>query len=89
MRYVPSQGRVILFQAKEKKSESGLLFIPNEAVEAKQFAEIVAVSPEDDQQLLNTKVFFDIGFTTTISDTDEGRYSVIDIENILCWVYDE
>ena len=88
MRYVPSVGRVIVKQIRESKSASGLLYVPEEA-QVKGIAEVVAVAPGEDDIKIGDKVYFDFASGSVISDKDGVVFTVLDIEDILAYCYDE
>lgn len=88
MRYVPSEGRVIVKQVREEKSSGGIL-LSTDAQSKKTIAEVVATPNDVTNVDVGQKVFFDKSAGTLIEDTGSEVYTVIDIEDILAFVYEE
>ena len=88
MRYVPSVGRVIVKQVRESKSASGLILVPEEARE-KGIAEVVAVAPGEEDIKVGDRVYFDFASGSIISDKDGVVFTVLDIEDILAYCYED
>lgn len=82
--FIPTEGRVIVFQKRANKTSSGIYLAP-EAIEKNATAEIVAVY-EGSKFKKGEEVFFDYSSGTKISDTDEGVYTVLDESDILALV---
>lgn len=87
MRYIPTKGRVIVFQERARKSAGGIL-LAEAAQEKNKFATVKAVA-EDSEFKVDEKVFFDYSAGSIIADNDDGVWVVLDESDILAKVEDE